>query len=201
MKKIGEYFAKHMAVLVLVIALIVGAFTFVGWKIGTNGATITTTATKLTFEDVGELATQSAYVTVITTKDKDQKVFNVSIPFTQTKYIYSYNVNVKAGYDFEEIAYDVDEENKEIKVTMPEAKILSTEVDTDSFRVYHEQNSAFTHVSLEETNQAMDEMQKEAQEQAIENGLYDEAKENAKVLLKGFFSSAYDMEEYTLVVE
>lgn len=201
MKKIGEYFAKHVAQLVALILVIVCLFTFVGWKIGTKGATITTNATKLTFEDVGELATQSAYVTVITTKDKDQKVFNVSIPFTQTKYVYSYNVNVKAGYNFEEVTYDVDKTNKEITVKLPECKVLSTEVDTDSFKVYHEQNSAFTSVSLEENNKALSEMQSEAQEQAISNGLYDEAKENAEELLKGFFSNVYDMKTYKLVVE
>lgn len=201
MKKIGEYFAKHVAQLVALIVVVVCLFTFLGWKFGNKGATISTTATKLTFEDVGELATQSAYVTVVDTLDKDQKVFNFSIPFTTTKQIYSYNVDVKAGYNFEEITYDVDEDKKEITVKLPEPKVLSTEVDWDSFMVYHEQNSMFTSISLDESNEAKKQMVSKAQETAIGNGLYDEAKANAEVLLKGFFSSVYNMETYKLVVE
>ena len=36
-----------------------------------------------------------------------RKLFGIDIPFTQSKYIYSYNVIVKAGYDFGEIRYEV----------------------------------------------------------------------------------------------
>lgn len=166
-----------------------------------RGASVDSTTTKLTFENIGELATQSAYCTQVTVADKDQKFFNISVPFTQTKYIYSYNVNVKAGYDFEEISHDVDEEAKQIKVYLPDVEILSAEVDTESFKVYHEQDSMFTKISLDETNQALSEMQETAKQSAIENGIYDEAETNAATLLKGFFASAYDMNTYELLIE
>lgn len=201
MKKIGEYFTKHIGALIALIVVIAALTTFVGFKIGSNDATVESSTTKLSFENIGELATQSAYCTQVTVEDKDQKFFNISVPFTQTKYIYSYNVVVKAGYDFEEITYNVDDTAKTIKVQLPEVKILSTEVDTDSFQVYHEQTSAFTHVSLEESNKALDTMQKEAEENAIANGLYENARTNAEALLKGYFSAAYDLEEYTITFE
>lgn len=201
MKKFMEFFAKNIAARIAAIAVLVAVVAFIGFKIGTNGAQIESTTTKLTFENIGELATQSAYCTQVTVTDKDQKFFNISVPFTQTKYIYSYNVNVKAGYNFEEITYDVDDEAKEIKVYLPDAQILSAEVDTDSFKVYHEQDSMFTKISLDETNQALSKMQETAKTTAIENGIYDEAETNAKSILTGFFASAYDMNTYTLTLE
>lgn len=201
MKKIGEYFAKHVGALIALIVVVAALTTFVGFKIGSNGTTIESTTTKLSFENIGELATQSAYCTQVNVADKDQKVFNFSLPFTQTKYIYSYNVVVKAGYDFEQITYDVDDTAKTIVVHLPEVKILSTEVDTKSFQVYHQQNSAFTDVTLEETNKALETMQEEAKESAIANGLYENARTNAESLLKGYFSGAYDLEEYTITFD
>lgn len=198
MKKFAEYFSKHVTQLVALIAVVVCLFTFIGWKFGSKGATIESTTTKLTFENIGELATQSAYCTQVDVIDKDQKVFNFSIPLTETKQIFSYNVIVKAGYNFEEITYDVDEDKKTILVHLPEVKILSTEVDNDSFKVYHEQNSAFTRVSLEETNKSQTKMKEEAQKNAIANGLYDNARENAETLLTGYFAGAFNLDEYKI---
>ena len=40
---------------------------------------------KLGFEDIGELATQSATCTSVRVEGKDKKLFGMTIPFTQTK--------------------------------------------------------------------------------------------------------------------
>ena len=83
--------------------------------------------TKLGFEDIGELATQEANCTEVNVTEDVRKLFGIDIPFTQSKYIYSYNVIVKAGYDFGEIRYEVKKDS--IKVKLPEVRILSSQVD------------------------------------------------------------------------
>ena len=153
---------------------------------------------KLGFEDIGELATQEMIGTVVHTEQASQTLFGVEIPFTQSHYIYSYDFDVKAGYDFSAIAYTVDEENKAITVTLPEEKLLSIEVLTDSFKVYYEKESIFKRITLEDNNDALKEMQETAKEDAISNGIYDKAKDNAETLLKAFFSNQYNLEEYTI---
>ena len=55
---------------------------------------------KLGFEEIGELATQAAYCTEINVTDASRELFGLKIPFTQSKYIYSYDVVIKAGIDF-----------------------------------------------------------------------------------------------------
>lgn len=153
---------------------------------------------KLGFEDIGELATQEMIGTVVHTEQASQTLFGVEIPFTQSHYIYSYDFDVKAGYDFSAITYTVDEENKAITVTLPEEKLLSIEVLTDSFKVYYEKESIFKRITLEDNNDALKEMQETAKEDAISNGIYDKAKDNAETLLKAFFANQYSLEEYTI---
>lgn len=156
--------------------------------------------TKLKFEDIGELATQVAYTTNVNVENKDQKFLwtSLSIPFTQSKYVFSYGTIIKAGIDFEAIDYDVNESSKVINVQLPEVKVLSTEIDLDSLEVYLEDESIFTQIKLEDQNESMIELKDQAQQDAIANGLLDNAEENAKMLITGFFAGVYDLDEYTI---
>lgn len=153
--------------------------------------------TKIGFEDIGELATQSAYCTQVNVTDSSRELFGAKIPFTQSKYIYSYDVVVKAGFDFEEIEWS--KNDKTIEVKLPEAKILSSEIDLDSFKVYHEQESIYNQIALEENNEALAKLKKTAEKDAIENGLLENARSNAETILTGFFGNEYDLDKYEII--
>lgn len=153
--------------------------------------------TKIGFEDIGEMATQSAYCTEVNVTEDAKELYGMQIPFTQSKYIYSYDIVIKAGYDFNEIEWK--EKNKTIEVKLPEAKVLSNELDMDSFKVYHEEESIFSKITLEENNDAVKKMKLNAQENAIANGLLENARSNAETMLTGFFADEYDLDEYKIV--
>lgn len=150
--------------------------------------------TKLGFEDIGELATQAAYTTIVEDTDVSRELFGVSIPFTQSQLIYSYDVIVKAGLDFDQVKWTVNE--SEIRVSMPEIRILGSELQFDSFKTYYEKESIFRPVKMEENNQAIQKMVKKAENTAVENGLLDNARENAELIIKGFIYQNFDSEEY-----
>ena len=152
--------------------------------------------TKLGFEDIGELATQAAYTTIVEDTDVSRELFGVSIPFTQSKLIYIYDVVVKAGLDFDQVKWTVSE-NK-IKVEMPEIRILSSEIQFDSFQTYYENESIFRPVKIDENNQAIQEMVKKAETTAVENGLLENARENAEMMIKGFIYQNFDSQEYQI---
>lgn len=152
--------------------------------------------TKLGFEDIGELATQSAYVTEVNVTKAARNLFGMEIPFTQSKYVYSYDVNIKAGFNFNEIEWK--EMNHVIEVKLPEAKILSTEIDMDSCKIYHEDESIFRQITLSENNKALAELKKNAEKDAISNGLLENAYENAEKILTPFFEKEYDLKEYKI---
>lgn len=192
-----SFIAKHLtkkAIGVIVVIVAVGAIAFgVGSQL-----TMKTDTVELGFKDIGELATQAAYCTQIGYIDDARDIYGITIPFTQSKYIYSYDCIIKAGYDFGSIEISVDEENKTISVTLPEVKILSNEIDLDSFEVYHESESVFNKITLTEENQNLQQLRDDAQKNAIDNGLYENARENAEVLINAHLEQLFDLEEYTV---
>ncbi len=185
------FIARIFAVVLIILIIVVAILGIRKW------IDIDSKTTKVGFEDIGELATQSAYCTEVNVTDASRELWGVTIPFTQSKYIYSYNIVIKAGFDFEEIEWDI--KDTTIKVKLPETRILSSEIDRDSFKVYHEDESIFRQISLEENNEALNEMVSRAEEDAIANGLFDNACDNAKTIIKVFFSQVYDMNEYEIV--
>ena len=187
-------------ILVLIVAVIgAGAFIF-GGKMKEDQMQHESKVTKFGFEDIGELATQEMIGTVVHTEKTAQSLFGMEIPFTQSQYIYSYDFDIKAGYDFSYIKYEIkdDEENKEILIYLPEAKILSTEILTDSFEVYYEKESIFKRITLSDNNVALKDMKKLAEDNAVSNGIYEKAKSNAEIILKAFFAQYYDLNVYTI---
>lgn len=152
--------------------------------------------TKLGFENIGELATQSAHCTEVNVTDDVRTLFGIDIPFTQSKYIYSYDVIIKAGFQFNDITPTI--QNDTITLNMPAPQILSTEIIEDSLKVYLEKESIFNQISLEENNTARIELINNAQQSAIENGLLEDAKTNAETLLRSFLAKQYDLEKYTV---
>ena len=176
----------------MILALIAAGAFGLGTYISSKSKT-----TKIGFENIGELATQSAYCTEVNVTEASREMFGIRIPFTQSKYVYSYDVVLKAGYDFEEIEWS--ENEKTIEVKLPEAKILSSEIDLDSLQIYHEEESAFRHITLSENSEALTKMKEKAQTDAIANGLLDNARANAETILTGFFAGAFDLTKYEIV--
>ena len=176
--------------------LVVLAVVFFVLPLVKNSSSNQQKTTKIGFENVGELATQSAYCTQVNVTEAAREIFGLEIPFTQSKYIYSYDVLIKAGYDFSAIHWE--EKDQTIVVELPEPQILSTEIIDDSFQVYHEQESIFRQISLTENNEALQNMKENAQKDAIANGLLDNARDNAETILTGFFGNAYDLGTYQI---
>ncbi|MCI8853528.1 MAG: DUF4230 domain-containing protein [Lachnospiraceae bacterium] len=155
--------------------------------------------TEIGFENIGELATQAAYCTEVNVTEASRDLWGLTLPFTQSKYVYSYDVIIKAGLDFGEITWSVDQEAHKIVVRLPQIRVLSNEIDTDSFRLYHEEESIFTPISLDDNNEALASLRQAAEEDAINNGLLENARSNAEAMLRGFFANAFDLRKYEIV--
>ena len=143
--------------------------------------------------------TKLGYCTEVSSTANARKLFGHNLPFTQSKIVFSYDVVIKAGYDFSAITWDV--KDTTITVKLPEVKVLSNEVKEDSFKVYVEDQNIFTPYTLEDNNDAVKNLKEDALNTAVENGLYENARTNAETLLTTFFASAYDMNEYTIVFQ
>lgn len=193
--KVSRFVSRNFGT-ILKLALLIAIVAAIGVGVRVINVSESKT-TKIGFEDIGEMATQSAYCTEVNVTEDAKELYGMRIPFTQSKYIYSYDIIIKAGYDFNEIEWK--EKNKTIEVKLPEAKVLSNELDMDSFKVYHEEESIFSKITLEENNDAVKKMKLNAQENAIANGLLENARSNAETMLTGFFADEYDLDEYKIV--
>ena len=158
--------------------------------------------TEIGFENIGELATQSVTTTTVRVETKDLKLFNVSIPLTQSKYIYTYNTTIKAGINFSDVKWqlgDTDDTSHNIYVDIPEVKTLSADIYLDSFKVLHEENNIFSPITLTEHNDSLIQLRENALSDAINSGLYDRALDNAKTILTSFISQVYPSNEYNII--
>ena len=190
--KFFQRYLTKIAIIVIAIVLVVGAI-IIGYKRFISSESKTT---KIGFENIGELATQSAYCTEINVTDTSRKLFGAIIPFTQSKYTYSYNVVIKAGFDFGEIEWTVKDTTIEVK--LPESKILSSEIDMNSFKIYQEAESIFNQITMTENNGALKDLQLTAEENAVANGLLKNARSNAETILTSFFGNVYDLKVYKI---
>ena len=128
--------------------------------------------THLGFEDIGELATQAAYLTIVEDIDASRELFGVKIPFTQTEIIYSYDVAVKAGLDFDQVEWEVNDEAKK-RNPGDHAGDPGTEQRGGSgvLQALSRNWSNFRPIRTEEFSAAAQAMKVEAQNRAVENGL------------------------------
>ena len=179
----GHLFIKLVIILLLVLAVIAGIAGL--RKDSGQPAESESKTTRIGFENIGQMVTQAAYCTEMNVTKDSRKLFGMTIPFTQSEYIYSYDVEVRAGLDFSQIEWSVDEDNSTIQVRLPQVQILSSEINTDTFKVYHEEESIFTPIKLADNNDALKTL--------IEN-----AESNAETILRGFFANVYDLQKYKI---
>lgn len=187
---------RAFVVLVVLILLAVSSITYLGIR------TITTVSSKTTeigLKNIGELATQAGYFTNVQTIKGSRLFLGVEVPLTQSKFIYSYDGVIKAGIDFDAIELHVDETAKTISIKLPQVKILSIEIDEKSIEIYDETNNIFNPLGLKDVNLAMIELKEKAQETAIKNGLLENARTNAELLIRSFLSGRTDLKDYQIV--
>ncbi len=160
---------------------------------------IETKVTELGFKDIGELVTQAAYYTEIVHETNYRKLFNTDINIfgTKSSIIASLDGVIKAGLDFAAVTYVIDDEKQEISIVLPEARVLSNEVDHDSLRIYDEKQNMFNPQSFQVVNDTYKKVESDAQTKAIENGLLINAKDNAKTLITGMCKQV--LPEYKVV--
>ena len=186
--------------IVIVIAILLGVF-YLG-NACSSVINLQTKSTKFGLKDVGELVTQTAYVTVVTDNKENKELFNkFEIPFTESRQVFSYDVEVDVSVNFSEISYTVDSENKEIKVSLPHSKIYKTTLNTDSLKVYLDTESLFSRIDLKEHNDALNAIKEQAATDAKSNGTLEAGDNNAKRLVESFFKENSRYKDYSFSYE
>ncbi|MBN2653080.1 MAG: DUF4230 domain-containing protein [Spirochaetales bacterium] len=110
----------------------------------------------------------------------------IGIPIYDKSVLFTINIHVIAGIDFENLEYKISEET--ITITLPESKIFSIDADESSIFQYFikEKNSKIDILTI---YNAINEKKLEIHEDAISRGILKKAEDNAKVLISDFLFS------------
>lgn len=190
---------KRCLLIALVLVLLVGVY-FCG-KHSNSNKDVRSKTVKYALRDIGELATQAGMFTNVQVIGDSREVFGIEVPFTGTKRVFSYDGDIKAGVDFAKIDVKANETDRVIHVTMPFPRILSIEIDENSCEIYDERKNMFNQLEISDFNDAIIALKEEARQNALDNGILENAQKNAEQLIRGMLSGQYDLSEYTLEFE
>ena len=148
--------------------------------------------------DIQELSTVEYHYTNMGRFENQKDFYGWKVPFTTKSFIVAYDGVIKAGVDLSEMRIGVS--GKTITVTMPEAKVLSHEMDEESLEVYDETHNIFNPIEIEDYTQFTADQKESIEARALDNGLLTSAAQRAENTVRGLIEALPGMEEYTLTI-
>lgn len=129
--------------------------------------------------NVSELSTfEAVYNGIAKVMDEEEK--------DAVKYYVSYDAKIKAGLDFEKVNIDVDNQNKIIRVKIPEIEINDINVDITSLDyIFMDKNANTATVSEEAYKKCIEDVKNET---VSENEIYNLAEQNAHNIIEALIS-------------
>lgn len=148
-------------------------------------------------QDVSDLATLRYKYTNMGKFEQATDFYGWTVPFMTKSFIISYDGVILAGVDLAETEINV--EGNKIFIKLPEAKVISHEIDEESIEVFDETRNIFNQIKITDyTNFSMDQKAK-VEGEAIEDGLLNEAIEKAKAVIQALIEQSG--ETYEIVYE
>jgi hypothetical protein len=152
-------------------------------------------------QEMSSLATAQGFIKAVIEQEDNQffgKDINTDIPGTKRKLLMVVPGTVLAGVDLQGIDEDdivVDEEKKEIQLTLPHAEILQDpSIDTENIKTFSVEGIFRNDVDWNEGFALAEVAKDQISQEAVEQGLLQAAEKNAEKSLKGFFEQlGYDV--------
>ena len=140
-------------------------------------------------QNIAELATVEYLFTDAARFSDSKEIKGWSIPLTEKSFLMKWDGVIKAGINVNDIGIDIDDEKMIITLTMPEATILSYDVDESSVEVLDEKDNIFNNITVEDKVGFDEATENAMKERAIENGLLDQALSQAKITIEGLLTA------------
>ena len=110
------------------------------------------------------------------------------IPFTDNSFWYRYQGTIKAGVSLEDADYKLEENT--IRISLSSPYIVANEPDMDASGVLEERNNILNPIHVEDVDAFQAQCIEKSEQEAIEAGLLDEARENAEENIRDMFAVA-----------
>lgn len=150
---------------------------------------ITSETLKSQINALQELVTQEyIYTNADRRTDNVKWLFNWTRPFSGTSLLVTYDGSIKAGVDLGEAQVDVDEETREITITLPPSRITDNNIPQESITVVEVKNGLFNEVTFDDYNTFISEQKVIMESKAIERGILEKASEEARKSIEAFLA-------------
>lgn len=134
-------------------------------------------------KSISELATMEYLFTDAAEFSDSKQIKDWNIPFTEKSFILKWDGIIKAGVKLDLVNIEVNQDEKQITVSVPAAEILSYQIDTDSVEVLDEKDNIFNNISVDDKAKFDAATEEAMKQRAIENGLLEKAQSNAEDIL------------------
>lgn len=185
----------------IILILALGAYIISNLK-SKEKISISSETVESSLKEAKELTTLKYNYKNVASYENSQEFHGITLPFTTKKFLYTYQGEINAGVDLDKAKVDVNEASKIISVTLPQASILSHDIDENSVMVYDEKNSIFNPLKLEDYSDFRKEEEAKVEKDAIDKGLLEEAKEKSEKAVKEILEiNPIISKEYTINIK
>lgn len=185
----------------IILILALGAYIVSNLK-SKEKISISSETVESSLKEAKELTTLKYNYKNVASYENSQEFHGITLPFTTKKFLYTYQGEINAGVDLDKARVDVNEASKIISVTLPQASILSHDIDENSVMVYDEKNSIFNPLKLEDYSDFRKEEEAKVEKEAIDKGLLEEAKEKSEKAVKELLDiNPIISKEYTINIK
>ena len=185
-----------------VLCIALGCACFIGGRLSAGSGSETPRLDAVVLEtqirDISELASVTYTYTNMAQFESSNDFYGVKIPFTTKSFILTYDGTVKAGVDLD--GAEVSVSGTTVTITLPEAEILSHEIDEDSMEVFDEKTSIFNPFTVEDFTSFQSDQKAAMEEKALSRGLLAEARAKAVSSVEQLFAAALP-DTYTVTVQ
>ncbi len=150
--------------------------------------------------DVGKLITEEYYFTQVISRSSVKKLWNFSVPFSKSDFLISYDGVVSAGIDLSAASVEMDRAERKVIIRIPGAKIMTVDIDENSFVKYSENEGLGNPITMDNYNDALKEIEENASEKAREKGILDKAQENAERMIREIADGLLGDKRYTVEI-
>lgn len=175
--------AAAMLVLVTLVAVICfGSGFLAGGKQSEPLPELSVVVVQNQLQQVSHLTTIEYHYTNMGQFEQHGEFYGVTLPFSTKRFLVSYDGAILAGIDLEQAKIGISD--TALTVTLPEARIVSHEMDEQSLEVFDETRNIFNPITIEDYNGFLADQKDVMEAKAIENGLLSNADGQARLILQ-----------------
>lgn len=190
---------KNIKNIIIIILLVISILFGLNYYRAKNETKIDNKLIQNRIESVKELTSLKYSYTNMGQFENSNKFYGYDIPFTQKKFIVSYDGVISCGVDLDKM--DVKINGKNINIKLPKSKILSHEIYEDSLKIFDQKTSIFNPIKVEDYNDFAKKQKKSVEKKAIERGILTEADKKCKKAVKDIVNIDNNLEDYTINIQ